>query len=180
MRGRLLVVLLAIGVLGGACGDDDAASVSETTTAGTQGTQPGGVTTVPATTVPATTGGDARGSVTIGDETITFDSARCYLQEQEAAAGGGSILATAQGFGTNADGEEVVVDFSRYDEESDFVGDHVTATIGDPFSDEAINLAVTLDLGDVGIDGSTVGAGGFAFQNLDDLSEVAGSFEIRC
>ena len=44
----------------------------------------------------------------IGDETITLDSARCFLEEQDAAAGGGKILFVAQGFGTNAAGEQLV------------------------------------------------------------------------
>ncbi len=125
-------------------------------------------------------GGGNGGTLVLGDETIAFDGARCFLQEQEAAAGGGKILFVVQAFGTNAAGDQLSIDVSRYDEDSQFTGDDIIVDIGDPFSDEAVSLMASADLGTVAIDGSTLSAGALTFVNFDDMSEQGGSFEINC
>ena len=125
-------------------------------------------------------GGGGGGTLVLGGDTITLDSARCFLEEQDAAAGGGKILFVAQGFGVTAGGEQLTLDVSRYDEDSQFVGDDVIVDIGDPFADDAVSLTANADLGTVTVDGSTLSADGLTFVNSDDLTEQAGSFEITC
>ena len=109
-----------------------------------------------------------------------FESARCFLEEQDAAAGGGKILFVAQGFGVNAAGDEVSIDVSRYDEDSQFSGDSINVVIGDPFSPDAASWDAIVDLGTVTVEGSTVSADGLTFSNVDDQTELAGSFRIDC
>ena len=86
----------------------------------------------------------------------------------------------AQAFGTNAAGDEVVLDISRYDEDSQFHGDDIIVDIGDPFSDGAVSLSAFGEVGTVAVDGSRLSADGLSFLNFDDNSEVAGSFEVNC
>ena len=124
-------------------------------------------------------GGDA-GSMVLGDETIVFTLAQCFLEEQDSAGGGGKILFVAQGSGTNAAGEAVLLDVSRFDEDSQFTGDKSNAVIGDPFSDSAISWDANGDIGTVSVDGSTVSADGLTWMNTDDFSEQPGSFVVNC
>jgi len=124
--------------------------------------------------------GDGGGTLVLGEETISFDNTRCFLQEQDAAAGGGKILFVAQAFGTNADGDELLIDVSRYDEDSRFAGDDIVVDIGDPFSAEAVSWRANAELGTIQVDGSTVSADGLTFVNFDDFSEMPGSFRISC
>lgn len=124
--------------------------------------------------------GSGGGTLTIGDETITLDRARCFLEEQDAAAGGGKILFVAQGFGTNAAGEDVTLDVSRYDEDSDFAGDDILVDIGDVLAGESVGLSAGGVIGTVTVDGSTLSADGLTFTNFDDATDQPGSFEINC
>lgn len=124
--------------------------------------------------------GSGGGTLVLGDETITFDSARCFLEEQDAAAGGGKILFVAQAYGTNAAGEELVIDVSRYDEDSQFAGDDISVDIGDPFGDDAISYSARGDIGTVAVDGRSLSADGLTFTDFDAGLEAAGSFEIDC
>jgi len=125
-------------------------------------------------------GGGGGGTLVLGDETIELESARCFLQEQEAAAGGGKILFVAQGFGATAAGDELVLDVSRYDEDSQFAGDDMTVDIGDPFSADAVSLSATGEIGTVTVDGSNVSADDVTFSDFDSGTEQTGSFEINC
>ena len=178
---RVLPVLIVMVMVIAACGDDDASinndggngSNTEATTA--DGSDTGG-----SDSGAQGGGGGSAGFVTLGDETITLDSARCFLQPQDAAAGGGQILATAQGFGTNAAGDQVAVDFSRFSEDSQFAGDDVKVDIGDPFSDSAVSYGGSVAIGGVDLSGSTVSATGFVLNNFADFSELLAHFEINC
>lgn len=125
-------------------------------------------------------GGASGGTLVLGDETIALDSARCFLEEQDAAAGGGKILFVAQAYGTNAAGDELVLDVSRYDEDSQFAGDDIIVDIGDPFSDDAVSMGAGGEVGTVTVDGSNVSAGDLTFLDFDDATERNGSFEINC
>jgi hypothetical protein len=124
-------------------------------------------------------GGGGAGTLVVGDETISLDSSRCFLESQD-AVGGGKILFVAQAFGTNAAGEPLVLDVSRYDEDSQFTGDDIKVDIGDPYSDDAVSLSAIEEVGTVAIDGSTLSADGLTFSNFTDLSEQSGSFEFSC
>ena len=178
---RTWVIALAFVVFVAGCGgdDDDATPATDAspTTAPAEATDGGssGDDDQPA----APSGGNG-GEVVLGDETITFDSARCFLEEQDAAAGGGKILFVAQAFGTTAAGEPVTIDVSRYDEDSQFTGDDILLDIGDPFSDDAVGWTARGDIGTVTVDGSTLSAAGLTFSDFDAGAEVSGSFRIDC
>ncbi len=116
----------------------------------------------------------------LGDETITFDSSLCYLQEQDAAAGGGKILFVVQATGVNAAGDQVMIDVSRYDEDSMFSGDSVSVVVGDPFAGGDTSWAADGETGMVTLDGSNARADQLGFVNMDDMSEAPGSFDINC
>jgi len=157
-------------------GAGDTAAATETeTSAETDGNA------VTDTASPAAGGGSA-GTLILGADTISLDSARCFLEEQDAAAGGGKILFVAQAFGVDANGDEVMLDASRYDEDSQFTGDDILVTIGDPFAESAVNLGANADLGTMEINGSTVSADGLTFENFDDFSGsgLEGSFSFNC
>lgn len=132
---------------------------------------------------PSSGSGDA-GSMVLGEETIAFDSSRCHLEEQEAAAGGGTIELTGQAFGTNADGEEVMIDVTRFSEESMFAGDDISVLIGDPMSEDATSLSSMAEpAGTVSLDGSTLSASDLVLEDLENIEEqttVTLSFEIQC
>ncbi len=123
--------------------------------------------------------GDA-GTVVLGDETIAFDSARCDMQEQAAPEGGGKILFSIQAYGSNANGDEIRVEVSRYDQDSQFVGDKIELVIGDPFSADAVKWNADDVIETVALDGQTAIANNLTFTNGADGTTVAGSFEVHC
>lgn len=125
-------------------------------------------------------GGSGGGTLVLGDETITLDSARCFLEEQDSAGGGGKILFVGQGYGVDADGVELVLDVTRYDEESQFTGDDISVNIGDPFSDDLVSYTAGGDIGTVQVDGSVMSADGLTFSNFDLGEELPGSFQLNC
>lgn len=175
---RALLAILVLVLVAAACGDDD--SSSPTTAPSQDGGSSVGGTDAGSDDTPTPSG--SAGFLTLGDERIQFDSARCFLEEQEAAGGGGKILATGQGFGTNADGAEVMIDFTRFDEESRFTGDDLSVTVGDPFEDDSVSYSGSLDLGAVEIDGRRLSGNGFMLQSSDisDTNEYPASFELNC
>ncbi len=120
------------------------------------------------------------GTIVLGDENITFDSARCFLQEQDAAAGGGKILFVVQAYGANSAGEELYIDVSRYDQDSQFSGDKIELVVGDPYSGNALSWEANDVVGTVALDGSTASAGSLTFRNGDDGTTLPGSFEVHC
>lgn len=189
--------VLAATVLAGslslvACGDDDddvtaIDPVEETDDAG--GTDDGATDDgsdsedEPATDDAAADDGSAEqgggaGTLVLGGEEIDLGSGRCFLEEQPAAAGGGSILAVAQASGTTAAGEEVLIDFTRFSEDSQFAGDDVSVDVG-PIAD-SVSYRGSTPVGTVSIDGDVVSASDLPLQNTDDGSEVTASFTISC
>ena len=125
----------------------------------------------------AASGGGA-GSLVLDGETVELGPGLCYLEEQPSAGGGGSILATAQAEGTNAAGDEVRIDFSRYSEDSDFAGDDVSVDVG-PLG-ESTGYSGNEPEGAVSIDGNVVSATDFPVMSFDDGSEITVSFTINC
>lgn len=170
MRNVLAIAALCLLVLAGCSSDSDDASESGTPSNGSdpeQGaSQPGGNQ--------AAGGGGGEGSLTLAGEEITLGPGRCFLEEQPSAGGGGTIELTGQASGTNAAGDEVVIDFTRYSDDSDFAGDDVSITIGDPFSEDATTLYGDADSGAVSLDGSVLSASDFPVEG-DSIS-----FEIAC
>ena len=118
------------------------------------------------------------GSLTVDGEDIELNPGRCLLEEQPSAGGGGVLEATAQGTGTNRAGDQVVVDFTRYSADSQFAGDDVSVTIGDPF-DGATELGGTADSGTVAIDGFEVSATDFEVSDESGTTQAI-SFTINC
>jgi hypothetical protein len=118
--------------------------------------------------------------VTIGDDVIVLESARCFLQEQDVAGSPGKILLTGQGYGQLPSGEEVVLDVTRYDEDSLFTGDDIEVDVGDPFGDEFYYWIASDDLDTISVNGSTLSADGLTFRHSEDSSEKSGSFELNC
>ena len=176
-----LVLVFAVACSGG---DDDSSGGSQPT-GGDAATQPSGGDGAAPTEAPSSSGGGApsgggAGSLTLGDEVIELASARCFLQEQDVTGSPGKILFQAQGYGVTAEGEELVLDVTRYDEDSLFTGDEIEADIGDPFGDDFYYWSASGDIGTVEIDGSTLSVGGLTFRHSDDGSEVMGTFELKC
>ena len=120
------------------------------------------------------------GTLTLGDEVIELDRARCFLQEQDVVGSAGKILFTAQGFGTTPEDEDFIVDVTRFDEDSLFTGDDILIDVGDPFGEDFYSWRGSADLGTVERDGATLHADGLIFRHSEDGSERAGAFEIRC
>lgn len=115
------------------------------------------------------------GTLTLGDETIALGSARCYLQSQTAA--GQEILWNGQASGTNAAGEDVRIDVSRYDESSQFAGDDVSIDIGE--LGNTASWTGRYDIGTVDLSGKTISASGIEMKN-EQFESAQVSFEINC
>ena len=170
--GAIALALFASGI---ACGgdDNDAGDVPSNPAAQETASSPGNQPTESARS------GDA-GTLTLEDEVIALDEARCFLQEQDVAGSAGKILFQAQGMGTTADGEEFVLDVSRYDEDSLFTGDDIQVDVGDPRGEAFYSWDASADLGTIELGGSSLRAGGLTFQHSEDGSEVMGAFELNC
>lgn len=188
------LALVALLVVAAGCGDDsdggDDSSSDTTVAADDSGDESADTAETEATTAEdgemdeseaSDTGSAGGGSatVTLDGEEISVSSARCFLEEQEAAAGGGSIEMVAQAFGTNAAGDDVSLDFSRFSEDSQFAGDDVSITVGDPFSEDSVSLSGNEPTGAVSLDGNVLSATDFPLVG-SDFEESTVSFEISC
>ncbi len=120
------------------------------------------------------------GSLVLDGDTIELTQVRCHLEAQDAAAGGGRILFVGQGRGVDADGEDVLLDVSRYDEESQFEGDMITLDIGDFTSEDAVNLTSTSPIGTVTVDGGSMRADDLEFEDYVQGGQRTASFELTC
>lgn len=171
---KAAIALLAVGaLLVGACGDDGGDASEEANGDASEEATDGLVDGDDAGQ--AASGGG--GSLTLDGETISFDGSRCFLEEQESA--GQTIELTGQGFGTNADGEQVSIDVTRFAEDSALPGDSIDVTVGDPASPDSTSFGTIAEVGTVELDGSTLRAEGVELQT-DDLTTVAASFEVVC
>jgi hypothetical protein len=124
-------------------------------------------------------GGGGTGTLVLDGESIEL-STRCFLESQPSAGGGGNILFNAQGEGTNAAGEDVLLDVSRYDEESAFTGDDVSIDVGDIFAGEAVSLGTIADTGTITVDGSSLSADDVVVLDNSDGTEHTASFDLDC
>lgn len=129
---------------------------------------------------PAAPSGGGTGTVVLDGEVIEMTEIRCHLETQPAAAGGGNIEFVVQGSGTNAAGEPVMIDISRYDEDSSFAGDDVQIYVGDIMTDEARELHSKTPVGTVTLAGSTATVDDLAVQDLGAFTEHAVSIDITC
>jgi len=148
---------------GDAAGDDDAAVVDD------------------AAGAPSAPVGGGSGTVVLDGETIVFDQVLCHLESQPAAAGGGNILFVVQGYGVDATNEPVILDVSRFDDDSMFAGDDVQLYIGEiTAAGDARELGATPPAGTVTLDGSTVSVDGLTLEDFAALTEHTVSFTIHC
>jgi hypothetical protein len=115
------------------------------------------------------------GTLTLAGETISLDTSRCYLQSQTAA--GQKILWNGQATGTNAAGEDVLIDVSRYDASSQFAGDDVSIDVG-PLGN-SVSWSGRYDAGTVDLSGKTLSASDIEVRN-DEFETATASFEINC
>ncbi len=126
------------------------------------------------------------GTLVFAGGAIALDSAECFLEEQD-AAGGGKILFAAQALAIAAGGDGIVLEASRYDEDSQFTGDHVKIDIipgaGDPEEPQGTPESFS-SIGDIGTvtadDSSVASAGDLTFISDAYDGEFIGSFEINC
>lgn len=161
------------------CGDDDDGTAVDDVDTGTvedEGSDTGDPGDEEGDAAPA--GGGGTGSLVLDGEEIELGPGLCFLEEQPSAGGGGSILATAQAQGTDAAGEEVRIDFTRYSEDSQFAGDDVSVDVG-PLGG-SVGYSGSEAEGTVSVDGSVVSATDFPLMNSEDLSEITASFTINC
>jgi hypothetical protein len=184
--GAIALLLMVAGVACGGDGDDTesppaSTAVQGTATEDTDSSADDSSTNGSSTNdQPSGAASGGAGTLALGDEVIELERAQCFLEEQDASAGGGKILFTAQGFGTTADGEDFVLDISRFDEDSQFTGDDILVDVGDPRGGDFYSWAGTAALGTIDQDGSTLRAEGLTFAHSEDGSEIAGAFEVHC
>lgn len=182
MRGAVILAALALVVAG--CGDDDGSadaggapaiddsSSSDASSSG--GSSDDGSGSGGGSTDGGSSGGGSS-SLVIDGENIAIAWAACYLEPQE-LGGGGNILVTARASGTNAAGDPVVLDFTRYDADSMFHGDDITIEVGEMA--DATTYSALLDEGAIAVSGGAVS--GQDITADDAGTEVVVSFELAC
>lgn len=130
----------------------------------------------------ANTGSSSGGSGTLvlDGESIELDTVLCHLESQPSAGGGGNILFVVQGQGVDADAEPVMIDISRFDDESMFAGDSIEVYVGEVTAEEGTSLTASLPTGTVTLAGSKATADGLTLENLDTGTDHNASFDISC
>lgn len=132
-------------------------------------------------------GGGAEGTLVVDGETIELSGGFCTLEPQDAVAGGGQILFTGQASGVNGDGEEVMLDVTRFDEDSALEGDAIGVVVGDAGDPDARSYStgqfgVLPDRKDdhLSLDGSTISANDVELIDDEMEEHPVVSFEINC
>lgn len=124
-------------------------------------------------------GGRGASSLVVDGETISVGGALCHLEPEEAAGGGGGmILATAQNTGTDAAGDLVSIDFTRYDADSMFHGDDVTLNVGEVGDPKT--YTAHLDEGAIPVSNGVVSGQDITMRDAEADVEVVVSFEMVC
>jgi hypothetical protein len=125
--------------------------------------------------------GSSKDTLSFDGEEMVMLGSRCYFEEQDAAAGGGTILFTVEATGTTKDGlDKIVVDISRYSEDSDFAGDSVSLTVGDPMLGDAMTYSEIAPANTVSVEASSSASVDDMVLLSDDGSEHTVSFDITC
>ncbi len=124
-------------------------------------------------------GGGSVAVMTLGDEEIVIDNLRCFFEEQPRAGLGGVFTHTAQGRGTNGDGEGVVLDLSRARAEDGTVEDDIIVDIGDPAGDDAVGLRASGPEGLIEFGNGSAAASGVEVSEFG-AEPVTLSFDLPC
>jgi hypothetical protein len=178
-----MAVPLAVGLIVAACGDDGDAATPDPTDVPEATDVPVAATEAPvdlATEEPA--GGAAAAATAVivfGDEEIAIDRLLCYFEEQPRAGLGGVYTHTAQGSGTTAAGEPIIIDLSRARDEDGTVGDDILVDIGEPGSEEAIGLRAVGAEGLIQFGESSVAAADVELTDFES-DPVMLSFDLAC
>jgi hypothetical protein len=182
VRGRFVAVAGAVVLLLAACGgDDDSGADEPSATADSEAdADAGGDDAADAVADAGNSGGDGGGELVFDGETISLDQPLCFLEEQDAAAGGGKILLNAQAQGTTAAGEPVDISVVRFDEDSQFYGDDVIIGFGDFTAGSYVELLGGGEVGLVIVDGSTLSASDLTFDDFEAGTQHTVSFELNC
>jgi len=178
--GVALVLTLGLGACGTSGGSGGAASTGAATQepssgAASEAAQPASIAAQASSAgAPA---GQSGGTLTMDGETIDLASTLCYL-EQQPDVNGGTLDFDAQGSGTNAAGEAVHLDVTRYAADTSSPGDLVVVDIG-PF-ENIVEYVARLDLNTVSLDGNVVSVTDAVLHALEQQAEATVSFEIMC
>lgn len=121
--------------------------------------------------------GGGASTLTFDGEEIALNARGCYAERQEVA--GSIITLTAQASGTNAAGEDVIVDFTRF-APGGTVGesDDILIDIGPLGATTTYQAALPFE--SIPVDGGVLTVAETAFSSFDDGSEVTASVLIVC
>lgn len=124
--------------------------------------------------------GPSVGTLTLGDEVIALASFRCFFEEQPRAGLGGVFTHSAQGQGTNAGGEAVLLDMTRARAEDGTVDDDLSVGIGDPFGDEYVELHAGGPEGLIEFGDASAAASGIEVADFGSDSGFVLTFDLSC
>lgn len=190
-KNKAMVAVAALALLATGCGSDDdtatddpatEASVSDAQANDTaaDGTSESGTGDSAADDADSATRTVGTGSAQLDGETIEVDEVLCYLEPQPAASGGGNILFVVQAHGTNAAGEPVMVDVSRYDEDSIVAGDTVDVVFGEVAAADTVQWGYRSEAEAVTLAENTVSARDLTMDNFETMTQHTVSFEFSC
>lgn len=163
----LMALLLAIAA---SCGSDDDSTSDQRDPNGTEAPADDAGT-------PDQGGGGGTSTLVIDGVTYETDGGRCHLEPQDSAGGGGQILATAMATFENDEGDQMLLDFTRFDADSMFHGDDISLAVGD-FAD-GLSYRTSLDEGTVSVEGSVVSAADVELTEVE-ADPITISFDIAC
>jgi hypothetical protein len=119
------------------------------------------------------------GTVTLDGEAISLTRMLCFFEEQPRAGLGGVFTHTAQGQGTDAAGEPVILDMSRARAEDGTVEDDVIVDIGDFTAEDAISLRASGPEGLVTFGEGSVSGDGIEVSDFGEDARVL-TFDVPC
>lgn len=171
MRTAAVAMALALTITAGCSGDNG--GPDQTSSPGGDGTS----STAAGDNGQGSAGGRSATSLVIDGENIDMNRAACHLEPQEVSGGDGMILVTAQSRGTNAAGDEVHIDFTRWDSDSMFHGDDITVDIGE--LGESTTYSAMFDEGSIAVVDGVVSGQDITMSNLE-MGDIVVSFELGC
>ena len=173
---RFLALVLAIGVLAAACGSDSSSSGGDGDASSEDATG-SSETAASSDDADADAPSDGASSLTLDGEEIALDSRGCYAETQEVA--GSIITLSSQASGTNAAGESVIVDFTRY-APGGTVGETDDVTIDIGAIGESTSYLATLPFESVQIVDGALSIDDTPFRSFEGGDDVVVSIKLAC